>query len=981
MDQPYYYNYYQGQPPPQGPTPPQPAPQLTPQAPPSQPTTQSPNQATPSSTTSATSVSSQGAQPHMVMYPPDYFFYKGQPQPGQPVPVPGQAPGQPGPAPGQPSLGQPVPGQPAPLPGQQAPLPGQQAPLPGHHIPHPPPPVNGHTPFGAFAGQQLASPGDKKRSLSSSAPSQPSRSAATYPRKRAVTACDTCRLKKVKCDNVRPRCGSCTKNGITNCHYRTDDLQKDYSSYDPASLNILTKLDVILRDLSELKGGPVGTAPAQNCFRFDRCFWDMSCTSVMRWECLGDAINVSPGYTDESIHRLVNSYQRGKPARKLGFENKLKCMQSLESIISPKFSAMINSFLVNCHTRLPILDIAQVMESIGTYTMLKQWDPTVSFGMLLDCYDVENDDEDFEHAIPVPQLFLDALAHHGLKDEPWRRRAFTTMCKSIPLLMIMCAIGVIATPVQLGNMDTFDSSLDEAASLGVGDISEADFSQLPADIPRSRLHLSFFLSEYAKMVCMCYPFPKTLRYTEYLLLHAVYSLYTMMPLKAYSYVTDACHNIMYYLQTHKVRFNAVNDPSIYSIPRQVKERVERLFWSCLKLECELRVEVSPFMPISGITQVTPPSPFLSIPPPIDERRAQFSEASLQLAQKYDDQFSWYYFLTEIAVRKIDNKMCDELYSFETTLDQTWDQPQFYEGSFWATFIKYSDEYNGVINSLSPNIRSFVLHELDVDSIYRRVKKKHDQRSAASDMAVDIFDSLEDYLVDDDLLIRAQSESVLFIKTRIVASKLLLIRPIIYFVVNDRIAADELVAAAQAAVETAQDQQQPPAALPDISPDSAAQSEWHDGFSNPVKTDLYQQHHPDEDFSEVVEYDPEDNQSEDGFRIKDAAGARAKILKVFFQQVISLPKMHMPKLMAHRHPGSWFLLRTSFISTINLVLLHRKLMGMAEDEHQAAMFSQIVSRDSLVHTLEHLLIVFEYWHNECPDTAVYSDYAKRLLETL
>ena len=38
------------------------------------------------------------------------------------------------------------------------------------------------------------------------------------------------------------------QNGNLNCHYRTDDQQKDYSSYDPASLNILSKLDVILKE-------------------------------------------------------------------------------------------------------------------------------------------------------------------------------------------------------------------------------------------------------------------------------------------------------------------------------------------------------------------------------------------------------------------------------------------------------------------------------------------------------------------------------------------------------------------------------------------------------------------------------------------------------------------------------------------------------------------------------------------------------------
>lgn len=35
----------------------------------------------------------------------------------------------------------------------------------------------------------------------------------TFPRKRAVTACDTCRSKKTKCGNERPICASCSKHG------------------------------------------------------------------------------------------------------------------------------------------------------------------------------------------------------------------------------------------------------------------------------------------------------------------------------------------------------------------------------------------------------------------------------------------------------------------------------------------------------------------------------------------------------------------------------------------------------------------------------------------------------------------------------------------------------------------------------------------------------------------------------------------------
>lgn len=38
-----------------------------------------------------------------------------------------------------------------------------------------------------------------------------SRGTAAYPRKRAVTACQTCRARRTKCDNLKPKCSFCLK--------------------------------------------------------------------------------------------------------------------------------------------------------------------------------------------------------------------------------------------------------------------------------------------------------------------------------------------------------------------------------------------------------------------------------------------------------------------------------------------------------------------------------------------------------------------------------------------------------------------------------------------------------------------------------------------------------------------------------------------------------------------------------------------------
>ncbi|KAF5592118.1 heterokaryon incompatibility protein [Fusarium pseudocircinatum] len=71
------------------------------------------------------------------------------------------------------------------------------------------------------------------------------RTAAMYHRKRAVTACQSCRLRKTKCDNVRPVCGFCSRSGA-QCVYPGSGPDSDYSSYDPASLTILDRLNHVV---------------------------------------------------------------------------------------------------------------------------------------------------------------------------------------------------------------------------------------------------------------------------------------------------------------------------------------------------------------------------------------------------------------------------------------------------------------------------------------------------------------------------------------------------------------------------------------------------------------------------------------------------------------------------------------------------------------------------------------------------------------
>ena len=65
---------------------------------------------------------------------------------------------------------------------------------------------------GKFGGEDTSPAPSRKRP----------RAKAAYPRKRAVQACRTCRLRRTKCDNEQPACTSCVGMGI-ECTYQTSD--------------------------------------------------------------------------------------------------------------------------------------------------------------------------------------------------------------------------------------------------------------------------------------------------------------------------------------------------------------------------------------------------------------------------------------------------------------------------------------------------------------------------------------------------------------------------------------------------------------------------------------------------------------------------------------------------------------------------------------------------------------------------------------
>ena len=74
--------------------------------------------------------------------------------------------------------------------------------------------------------------------------------------------------------------------------------------------------------------------------------------------------------------------------------------------------------------------------------------------------------------------------------------------------------------------------------------------------------------------------------------------------------------------------------------------------------------------------------------------------------------------------------------------------------------------------------------------------------------------------------------------------------------------------------------------------------------------FYQKQFPDEDFSKLIEYDYDYDNNEQQqqqqqptttITIKNLSLVKQRILRIFISNLISIPKLNIPKLGTHRHP--------------------------------------------------------------------------------
>ncbi|KAM0431471.1 hypothetical protein ACHAPT_005449 [Fusarium lateritium] len=202
------------------------------------------------------------------------------------------------------------------------------------------------------------------------------RGTASYRRKRAVSACQVCRARRTKCDNLKPSCSFCLKVGAT-CIQSPADL----SSFDPASIQILERLDVLERLMRgglpqvpdeqslEIGFGPLATPVVMSMVQ------PSTLNHIMSWTCFQDLF-ISDDQIDDSCFLASPQSCRDAQSSATALSStdlELVCVRVLA-----------DNFFRYVHIKNPIFDERATREIVDSTTLNGiDWSPQSCLALLI----------------------------------------------------------------------------------------------------------------------------------------------------------------------------------------------------------------------------------------------------------------------------------------------------------------------------------------------------------------------------------------------------------------------------------------------------------------------------------------------------------------------------------------------------------------------------------------------------------------------
>lgn len=495
------------------------------------------------------------------------------------------------------------------------------------------------------------------------------RGTAFYPRKRANTACQVCRARKTKCDNKKPSCSYCLSVGAT-CIQSPVDL----SSFDPASLKILDRLDDLEKLFRDVASAVVPSQHASASPGAVRSSVSSAPSNIYR-------PNDDRGYHGDQHQPPVldrrpssNSHQRA---------------HGLDHIINDD-GPEINSVLpirVDYILQWPLFNDEGTHELICALPPDAISTPAAGSAALAGLVDMES------HRLYrlLDNFFLYIHCKNPILDEASTRRmvgnAFLNGIDWSPascLAMVICALGCLATP--------FGPSHDTKPGTQLYLDSQVFFHAA-----QKRIGILLVSSDIVGAQC--------------LFLSGVYMMMVFQPIYAWRFFSQAlaaCQHFPFLRRAQNKSGDSAFSPDNMEMGRQDTQE-QAVYWSAWKSERELRHELSlPDFDIkfSGSTLYPPFFPAPPVPP-ADSPEGPDTETQRARA-------AWLFYLAEISLRRLTSRLCSEV----TELRRQ--QPS--NAKFLTLLGDMINEYEGQAREWSDNLPAelSIQNPVEEDGISRSV---------------------------------------------------------------------------------------------------------------------------------------------------------------------------------------------------------------------------------------------------------------------
>ncbi|KAH8881162.1 hypothetical protein GQ53DRAFT_754622 [Thozetella sp. PMI_491] len=227
------------------------------------------------------------------------------------------------------------------------------------------------------------------------------------------------------------------------------------------------------------------------------------------------------------------------------------------------------------------------------------------------------------------------------------------------LVLLACALACVSRPY------------DENQIGGPGE----DFSaQSPVSVSLDRNSAEVYYSAAKRRLGLL---PDSLISIQCQYFAGLYEKFTIRPLAAWRLMQQACVQFQAYLYSIALSSPGAEEGGQ---PRS-RHTEQRLYWSCVKAECELRAELQ--LPASGLLKFKYPDlfPSLSLPVPSSDEAAESAQCFIgsighspvshtgsstgsvsNSRLEPEEERSWLLYLAEISLRKIMNRILEHVYS-------------------------------------------------------------------------------------------------------------------------------------------------------------------------------------------------------------------------------------------------------------------------------------------------------------------------------